>query len=74
MVRRSGTTSRGTTYWFMCFCLPVSRVCGLRMRKFSELYAYDNEEKKKIIEAIKDTTNRAPGSTRLSTWQRIEGY
>ena len=26
MVRRSSTTSRGTTYWFHCFCFPVSRL------------------------------------------------
>ena len=24
MVRRSSTTSRGTTYWFLCFCFPLS--------------------------------------------------
>ena len=38
MVRRSSSTSRGTTYWFQYFCcFPVSLVFHLRMRMFPEL-------------------------------------
>ena len=46
MVRRSSTTSRGTTYWFQYFCFPVSQLFRLHMRKFSELECLLSSRKK----------------------------
>ena len=43
MVRRSGTTSRGTTYWFHCFSFPMSSLSSLRMT----WCAYQSQEKKR---------------------------
>ena len=40
MVRRSSSSSRGTTYWFQIFCFSTSRVFRLRMCKFSERKCY----------------------------------
>ena len=43
IVRRSSATSRGTTYWFLCFL--VSCAFRLRMRNFSKLLFLYHQEK-----------------------------
>ena len=49
MVRRSSSTSRGTTYWFQYFCcFPVSLVFHLRMRMFPELNCWPREIGSKV--------------------------
>ena len=50
MVRRSSTTSRGTTYWFHCFCFPMSQLSGLRMRSFSDLMCLPKSREEKVTE------------------------
>ena len=57
MVRRSSTTSRGTTYWFPCFCFAMSRLSGLRMRNFSDLMCLPKSREEKVgNNAMKETT------------------
>ena len=48
MVRRSSTTSRGTTYWFPYFCFAMSRLSGLRMRNFSDLMCLPKSREEKV--------------------------
>ena len=62
MVRRSSTTSRGTTYWFLCFCFAMSRLSGLRMRNFSDLMCLpkSREEEKVGNKAMKERTSSMP--------------
>ena len=50
MVRRSSTTSRGTTYWFHCFCFPMSQLSALRMRNFSDLMNLPKSREDKVTE------------------------
>ena len=57
MVRRSSTTSRGTTYWFHRFCFPMSRVSGLRVRNFDVLTKI---KRRKGNKAIKERTSSIP--------------
>ena len=58
MVRRSSTTSRGTTYWFPCFCFATSRLCGLRMRNFSDLMCLPKSREEKVgNKTMKETTS-----------------
>ena len=47
MVRRSSTTSRGTTYWFHCFSFPMSQLSGLRMRNFADLMCLPKIKRRK---------------------------
>ena len=74
MVRRSSTTSRGTTYWFHCFCFPMSQLPGLRMRNFSDLTCLPKSREEKVIESNEGKDKLDPRSqpTRLSTWQWVE--
>ena len=51
MVRRSSTTSRGTTYWFHCFSFPMSEQSGLRMRNFSDLMCLPKSKEEKVTES-----------------------
>ena len=51
MVRRSSTTSRGTTYWFHCFSFPMSQLSGLRMRNFSDLMCLPKSREEKVTES-----------------------
>ena len=62
MVRRSSTTSRGITYWFLCFCFAMSRLSGLRMRNFSDLMCLpkSREEEKVGNKAMKERTSSMP--------------
>ena len=58
MVRRSSTTSRGTTYWFPCFCFAMSRLSGLRMRNFSDLMCLPKSREEKVgNKAMKERTS-----------------
>ena len=52
MVRRSSTTSRGTTYWFQCFSFPMSQLSGLRMRNFSDLMCLPKSREEKVTESV----------------------
>ena len=60
MVRRSSTTSRGTTYWFPCFCLAMSRLSGLRMRNFSDFDVLTKIKRRKGNKATKERTSSIP--------------
>ena len=61
MVRRSSTTSRGTTYWFPYFCFAMSRLSGLRMRNFSDLMCLPKSREEKLgNKAMKERTNLIP--------------
>ena len=60
MVRRSSTTSRGTTYGFPCFCFAMSRLSGLRMRNFSDLMCLPKSREEKVgNKAMKDPSLRS---------------
>ena len=59
MVRRSSITSRGTIYWFPCFCFAMSRLSGLRMRNFSDLVCLPKLREEKVgNKAMKDPSLR----------------
>ena len=61
MVRRSSTTSRGTTYWFHCFCFPMSQLSGLRKRNFSDLMCLPKSREEKVgNKAMKERTSSIP--------------
>ena len=61
MVRRSSTTSRGTTYWFPSFCFAMSRLSGLRMRNFSDLMCLPkSREENEGNKAMKEKTGLIP--------------
>ena len=49
MVRRSSSTSRGTNYWFHCFCFPISRLSGLRKRNFPDLMCLPKSRETKTV-------------------------
>ena len=51
MVRRSSTTSRGTTYWFHCFSFPMSQLSCLRMRNFSDLMCLPKSREEKVTQS-----------------------
>ena len=72
MVRRSSTTSRGTTYWFHCFSFP--QLSGLRMRNFSDLMCLPKSREEKVTESNEGKNKLDPRSqpTRLSTWWWVE--
>ena len=55
MVRRSSTTSSGTTYWFQCFCVLISRL--LRMHNFSDLMCLPKTKSEKDNKAMKKRTS-----------------
>ena len=42
-------TSRGATYWFHCFCFPMSRLSGLRMRNFPDLMCLPKSRETKAV-------------------------
>ena len=68
MVRRSSTTSRGTTYWFHCFCFPMSRLSALRMRNFYDLICLPkSRETKAVNNEGKDKLDPRSQVSRLST-------
>ena len=76
MVRRSSTTSRGTTYWFHCFSL-MSELSGLRMRNFSDLMCLPKSREEKVTERTEsnegnDKLDPRSQPTRLSTWEWVE--
>ena len=52
MVRRSSSTSRGTNYWFHCFCFPISRLSGLRMRNFPDLMCLPKSRETKTVKDV----------------------
>ena len=59
MVRRSSTTSRGTTYWFPCFCFAMSRLSGLRMHNFPDLMCLPKSREENVgNKAMKDPSLR----------------
>ena len=74
MVRRSSTTSRGTTYWFHCFNFPMSQLSGLRMRNFSDSMCLPKSREEKVTESNEGKDKLDPRSqpTRLSTWWWVE--
>ena len=59
MVRRSSTTSRGTTYWFPCFCFAMSRLSGLRMRNFSDLMCLPKSREEKVGNKAMQETSKS---------------
>ena len=63
MVRRSSTTSRGTTYWFHCFSFPMSQLSGLRMRNFSDLMCLPKSREEKVTKSVISDVRE--------TWERV---
>ena len=71
MVRRSSTTSRGTTYWFLFLFLLLFCISGISL---AHAQVFRNEILTKIAKANYDKGGDEldPGSTQLSIWRRLK--